>query len=78
MGSSGSFSNETLLVTAAVVSIQIARQLSAEEVEQLAAFFEVLGDNLALLALNAPSNTSSSSDSSNSSTKEGTSPQLPV
>lgn len=40
-----------LLLLAALVSIQIAKTLTAEELELLSAFFEVLGDDLALLAL---------------------------
>jgi len=41
--------NEGLLLLAALASIQLARGLSSEQIELLAAFFEVLGDNLALL-----------------------------
>lgn len=40
-----------LLLLAALVSIQMAQGLSSEQLELLAAFFTVLGDNLALLAL---------------------------
>ncbi len=40
-----------LLLLAALVSIQMAKNLTSEELELLSAFFEVLGDNLALLAL---------------------------
>lgn len=40
-----------LLLLAALVSIQMAQELTAEQLELLSAFFEVLGDNLALLAL---------------------------
>lgn len=42
---------DALLLLSALVSVQIAKQLTTEEVELLAAFFSVLGDNLALLAL---------------------------
>lgn len=41
--------NEGLLVLAALASIQLAQGLTEEQIELLAAFFEVLGDNLALL-----------------------------
>lgn len=40
-----------LLLLAALVSIQMARELDAEQLTLLSAFFEVLGDDLALLAL---------------------------
>ena len=43
-----------LVLLAALVSIEIARQLSAEQIELLSAFFEVLGDNLDLLASTPP------------------------
>jgi len=42
---------DSLLLLSAVVSIQLAGQLTPRELELLSAFFEVLGDNLALLAL---------------------------
>ncbi len=42
---------DALLLLAALVSIQMARGLSRKQVELLSAFFEVLGDDLALLAL---------------------------
>jgi len=41
--------NEGILLLATLASIQIAQGLDAEQIEVLAAFFEVLGDNLALL-----------------------------
>ncbi len=40
-----------LVLLSALVSVQIAKNLTADELELLSAFFEVLGDNLALLAL---------------------------
>ncbi len=41
---------EGLLVLATLVSLQLAQGRSAEQLELLSAFFEVLGDNLALIA----------------------------
>lgn len=41
--------NQELLLFAALASIRIAQGLSADQIELLAAFFQVLGDNLALL-----------------------------
>lgn len=40
-----------LLLLAALVSIQMSQELTSAQIELLAAFFTVLGDNLALLAL---------------------------
>lgn len=40
-----------LVLLAALVSIEIARELEPEQLELLSAFFEVLGDDLSLLAL---------------------------
>lgn len=45
---------EALLAIATLVSLQIAQGRGAEELELIAAFFEVLGDNLALIALRRP------------------------
>lgn len=42
--------NQGILLLAALASIQIAQGLDNDQIETLAAFFEVLGDNLALLA----------------------------
>ena len=44
-----------LVAAAAALSVLIARGRTAEEISLLAALFEILGDNLGLLALNAPS-----------------------
>lgn len=41
--------NQGILLLATLASIQIAQGLSSDQIETLAAFFEVLGDNLALL-----------------------------
>lgn len=43
-------SGEALLVIAALVSFQLAQDRSNDELGVLAAFFTVLGDNLALIA----------------------------
>ncbi len=47
-------SGEFLLGTATVLAIQIAKERTAEDLQLLAAFFTVLGDQLALLSLKAP------------------------
>ncbi len=46
---------ENIVYLSAVAAVQFAKGQSAECIELLAAFFTVLGDNLALLALSAPS-----------------------
>ena len=43
-----------LVLLAALVSVQMAKSLTEDELELLSAFFEVLGDDLALLALCSP------------------------
>jgi hypothetical protein len=45
---------EALVLLAAAVSLQLAQGQSAEMLELMAAFFTVLGDNLALYALQLP------------------------
>ena len=45
-----------LLQLAALVSIQMSQGLTDTQLELLAAFFTVLGDNLALLALRTSDN----------------------
>ncbi len=47
--------SEGLLLLAALAAIRLARDLSGAELELLSAFFEVLGDDLALLAAAADS-----------------------
>ena len=47
----GIVSCDALVLLGALVSIQLAQGLTTEQIELLSAFFEVLGDNLALLAL---------------------------
>ena len=47
-------SGEALVLLAAVVSFQLAAGKTAGQIELLAAFFNVLGDNLALLAARLP------------------------
>ena len=44
-----------LVATAAALSVLIAQGKTAEQISLLAALFEVIGDNLGLLALKAPS-----------------------
>ena len=46
---------ENIVYLAAVAAVQFSKGQSAEALELLATFFEVIGDNLALLALSAPS-----------------------
>ncbi len=47
-------SGEFLLAAATALSIQISHERTVDEVALLAAFFTVLGDQLALLALKMP------------------------
>lgn len=49
-------SNDALVLLAALASIRLAQGLSSEQLELLSAFFEILGDNLALLALGSSNN----------------------
>ena len=42
---------DALVLLSALVSIEMASRLTNEQLELLSAFFEVLGDDLALLAL---------------------------
>lgn len=44
-----------IVLLAAAASIQYAQGRSADELELLSAFFDILADNLAMLALGAPS-----------------------
>lgn len=64
MGRGASPSGERLMAAAAALAAVLARGQTAEEVSLLVAFFTVLGDDLALLALQAP-------DSSQSLTPRG-------
>lgn len=50
-----SLTPENIVYLGAVASVQFAKGRNADDIELLAAFFEVVGDNLALLALSAPS-----------------------
>lgn len=43
-------SGEALLLLATLVSLQLAQGRTVEQLELIAAFFEVLGDNLSLIA----------------------------
>ena len=47
----GGLSAENIVLLAAVASVRYAQGQSAEDIELLSAFFEVLANNLALLAL---------------------------
>lgn len=49
-------SGDGLLTAAAALSIAISKGKTLEELEVLSAFFTVLGDSLALLALHLPQN----------------------
>lgn len=42
---------DALVILAALVSVQMAQGLTDDQLELIATFFEVLGNNLALLAL---------------------------
>ena len=46
---------EPLVLLAALTAIQIAQDKTEVELATLAAFFTVLGDNLAMLSLSSPS-----------------------
>lgn len=48
-------SGEELVLLGAAAAIQLAQGKCAEELTQLGLFFTILGDNLSLLALSAPS-----------------------
>ena len=43
-------SGEALLILAALVSLQLAQGRTTDQLDLMAAFFTVLGDNLALIA----------------------------
>jgi len=47
-------SGDCLVLAAAALSMDIARGRTVEEIELMAAFFTILGDNLALIALTVP------------------------
>ena len=44
-----------LVAAAAALSVLIAQGKTAEQIELIAALFEIIGDNLSLLALKVPS-----------------------
>lgn len=48
-------SAQNLLLLAAAASLRLAQGRSADDLSRLAAFFTILGDNLALLSLDASS-----------------------
>lgn len=58
MGRAASPSGESLAAAAALAAV-LARGQTAESISLLAAFFTVLGDNLAVLALQAPGSSQS-------------------
>lgn len=53
-GQNGGAAGEFLLTAGTALAIEMSRQLTVEEMGVLAAFFTVLGDQLALLALKKP------------------------
>lgn len=55
MGCTPCSGGQTLLLLATAVSLQLAQGRSAEDLELMSAFLEVLGNNLALLAACQPS-----------------------
>ena len=63
MGAAACQKGEFLLTAGTALAIQMSRQLTVEEVGLLAAFFSVLGDQLALLALGMPTGGAAASGS---------------
>ena len=51
MAESGGPSGELLVAAAALAAVQLAQGRGTRELDTLAAFFTVLGDNLALLSI---------------------------
>ena len=49
MARCGGGNNQGILLLATLAALRLAQELSADELATLAAFFEVLGDNLGLL-----------------------------
>lgn len=45
---------ENVVLLAAAASVRLSKGVPAAQLEVLAAFFEIIGDNLALLALSSP------------------------
>ncbi len=64
----GQCSGGMLVTTAAIIALQISQGRSADELSLLAAFFTVLGDNLALIAGQLPQNSLSSATGSDTAT----------
>ena len=54
-----------LVILSALVSVQLAQNLNSQQLELLSAFFEVLGDDLALLALSSNPESGNSTDPKN-------------
>lgn len=55
-------SYDGLVILAALVSVQMAQGLTDDQLELIATFFEVLGNNLALLALRSGNGENCQSD----------------
>ena len=49
MARCGGGNNQGILILATLAALRLAQEFSTDELETLAAFFEVLGDNLELL-----------------------------
>ena len=64
----GQCSGGMLVTTAAIIALQISQGRSTGELSLLAAFFTVLGDNLALIAGQLPQNSLSSTTGVDSAT----------
>ena len=58
----GQCSGGMLVTTAAIIAVQLSQGRSADELSLLAAFFTVLGDNLALIAGQLPQNSLAAPD----------------
>ena len=58
-----------LVILSALVSVQLAQTLNSNQLELLSAFFEMLGDNLAFLAL-SPNTESGGSTTCNNPTSD--------
>lgn len=57
-----------LVILSALVSVQLAQTLNSQQLELLSAFFEMLGDDLALLALSSNSGNNPSPSCNDSKT----------
>ena len=50
MAQCGGGNNQGILILATLAALRLAQELTTDELTTLSAFFEVLGDNIALLA----------------------------